>query len=93
MGKKEFATAVLNSKHETYVVHVRLVSFVISLNFSLLNVHPFHRSQIAGFIAEKAFTKIFTKYSNFADLFSLDFLSKLLEYTKINNYAIKLVDG
>ena len=44
-------------------------------------------------IAKKAFTKVFAEYLDFADVFSLDLASKLLKQTRINNHAIKLVDG
>ena len=43
VGKKEFAAAVLNPKHETYVVHV-----------ASLNVHPSQRPQISGLIVKEA---------------------------------------
>ena len=45
--KKEFAAAVLNLEHETYIVHVASLSFtlfVAFLGFILLNVHPFWKS-------------------------------------------------
>ena len=44
-------------------------------------------------IAEKALTKVFAEYSDFADVFSLDLASELPEHTGINNYAIELFDG
>ena len=36
--------------------------------------------------------KVLDKYINFADLFSLDLASKLIEHTGINDHTIKLVD-
>ena len=89
MEKKEFAAAVLDLEHETYVV------LIASLNSALLiafNVHPFQRSQIFGLIGKKAPTKIPAKYLDFADIFPLDLVSELPEHTEINNHAIKLVD-
>ena len=90
VGKKEF---VLDLKQKIFVVHVVSHSSVILPSFSLLNVHPFHKPQVAGLIAEKALTKIPTKYLDFADIFSLDLVSKLSKHTKIKNHAIKLVDN
>ena len=89
MKKKEFVSTILDLEHETFVV------YVVSLSSTLLviNVHPFCKSQIAGLIAKKVLIKVFVKYANFADIFSLDFTPKLFKYTKINNHAIKLVNG
>lgn len=36
---------------------------------------------------------IITKYSDFADVFSSNFVEKFPEYTGINNYFIKLIKG
>ena len=67
----------------------------MSLSFILLinEVYPSHRPQITGLIAKNAFIKIFAKYVDFADVFSPNLISKLFEYTRINNYAIKLVNN
>ena len=93
VGKKEFAVGALDLEHETYVVHVGSLSSVASPSSSLLNIHPFCRPQIAGLIAKEAPTKISAKYSDFADVFFPDLVSKLSEHTKINKHTIKLVDG
>ena len=87
VGKKEFATAALDPKYETYVVHVA------SFSYTPLDVHPFRRPQISGLIAEEAPTKVPAKYSDFADVFSPDLASELPEHTGINDHAIELVDG
>lgn len=65
----------------------------MSLNSILLNVHLYCRLQKVCLRAKKALTKVFAKYAYFADIFSLNLMSKLLEHTKINNYAIKQVDN
>ena len=95
VGKKEFAAAALDPEHETYVVHVGSVSSNASPSSSAsqLNVHPSRRPQISGLIAEEAPTKVPAKYSDFADVFSPDLASELLEYTGINDHAIELVEG
>ena len=95
VGKKEFAVTAFDSEHETYVVHIGSVSSIVLPNFSLLelNVHLFHRPKISGLVAEKTLIKVLAKYSDFANIFSSDLISKLPEHTKINDYAIKLVDG
>ena len=73
VDKKEFAAAALDLEYETYVIHVASLSstpFVASLD-----IHPFRRPKISGLIAEEALTKVFAKYSDFADVFSLDLAS------------------
>ena len=96
VGKKEFATAALDSKNETYVVHIGSVSSNASLNSSIsqleLNVHPSRRPQISSLIAKKAPTKVSAKYLDYADVFSPNLVSKLPKHTGINNHAIKLVE-
>ena len=87
MGKKKFAAVALDPEHKTYVVHV------VSLNSTLLDIHPFRRSQISGLITKEALTKISNKYANFAVVFSPDLAAKLLKYTGINGNAIEQVDG
>ena len=75
-----------------HVVYVGSVCSTILPNFSLLNadVHLFRRPQIVGLIAKEAPTKVFAEYLDFADVFSLDLVSKLLKYSKINDYTIEL---
>ena len=89
--KKKFATAAPDPKCETFVVYVVLLS-ATSLSSSPLDVHPSRRFQIVGLIAMEASTKFLAKYANFADVFTSNLASKLPEHTRINHYAIKLVD-
>ena len=90
VGKKEFAAAALDPEHETYIVHVASLS---STPLVSLDVHPSRRPQVSGLIAKVALTKVPTKYSDFADVFSPDLAFKLPEHTGINDHAIKLVDS
>ena len=76
----------------TFVVYNTSLS-ATCLSFTPLNViYPSHKPQIAGLISKDAFTKVLNKYVNMVVIFSSDLASKLLKYTKINDYAIKLVD-
>ena len=95
MGKKEFAGIAFDPEHETYVVHVVSLSStpLASLGSPPFNVYPSRRPQIYGLIAKKAPTKVFTKYSDFVDVFSPDLTSELPKHTGINDYAIKLVES
>ena len=75
---------------------VYVMSFLtVSLNSTPLDadVYPLHGFQISDLIAEEAFIKVIAKYSNFEDVFFLDLAFKLPKHTRINNHAIKLVDG
>ena len=90
MDKKEFAATVLNLEHKTYVVHVASLSSIL---LAFLNVNPSRRPRISGLIAEKTPTKVSTKYSDFADIFSPDLAFELPKHTRINNHAIKQVEG
>ena len=65
----------------------------MSLSFFPLDVYLFRRPQITGSIAKEVFTKVFAKYLDYTDIFSLDLASELLEHIGINDHAIKLVDG
>ena len=94
MGKKEFVARALDLEYEIYIVHIRSVSFIVSLSFSPLefNVHISHRPQISGLITKEAVTKVSDKYINLVDVFSPDLASELPKYTEINDHAIELVN-
>ena len=65
----------------------------MALFTSFTSVYISYRLQITSLIAKKGFIKIFTKYANFANMFSLDLASKFSKYIKINNHAIELING
>ena len=89
MGNKKFARAALNLKHETLVVCVAALS-VNSAN----EVHPSKRAQITHLKADKAApTKVLSKYADFADVFLAKLATKLPEYARINNHAIKFLNN
>ena len=89
VGKKKFVALALDPEHETFIVHIT------SFSSTLLNVdiYLFYRPQIVNLIAKKVFTKVFIKYTNFANIFSSNLASKLLKHIEINNHAIELVIG
>ena len=91
VGKKEFATAAFDLRHETFVVHV---SFLESSNNNQEgNVHLFCRAQIAILVVNKVSTSIFIEYSNFTNVFFLELTLKFPEHTGINNHTIELVNN
>ena len=64
-----------------------------STPLAFLNVHLFRRPQISGLIAKEAPTKVFAKYSDFANVFSPDLVTELSEHIEINTHAIDLEEG
>ncbi len=87
IGKKEFAVAALNPKHEAFVVHVATLSVD-----SGDEMYPSRRAQIAHLKAYEALTKVPNEYTNFTDIFSPKLAAELPEHTGINDHAIELVD-
>ena len=88
--KKEFAALVLDPGYETFIVYV--ASLKSPSNTQEGDVYPFCKAQIAALVANEVLISISTKYSDFADVFSPELASKLLEYTGITDHAIKLVN-
>ncbi len=55
-------------------------------------MHTSRRAQIAHLKADEAPFKVFSKYTDFTDIFFPKLAAELPEHTGINDYAIKLVD-
>ncbi len=55
-------------------------------------MHLSRRAQIAHLKADEAPFEGPSEYADFVDVFSLKLAVKLLEYRKINDHAIELVD-
>ena len=85
--KKEFTAAVLDPKHETFIIYV----VILSIN-SGDEMHPSKRAQITHLKANKASNKVSSKYIDFIDIFLSQLAAELLVHTKINNHTIKLSD-
>ena len=56
-------------------------------------MHPSRKTQIVHLKANKAPTKVFNKYADFTNVFLSKLAIELLKHTRINNYAIELVDN
>ena len=85
--KKEFATAAFDPEHKAFVVHVAALSIDPGDE-----VHPLRKAQVAYRKANEAPTKVWSKYADFADVFSPKLAAKLPKHMGINNHIIKLVD-
>lgn len=55
-------------------------------------VYPSYRVKIALLKVNETLVAILIKYASFMDIFLPVLIVKLLEYTEINNYVIKLLD-
>ncbi len=55
-------------------------------------MYPLKKAQIAHLKADEVPTKVPSKYADFIDVFSPKLAAKLLKYTEINDYAMKLVN-
>ena len=88
VDKREFVATALDPEHETYVVYVGWVNFDTSSSSSSLDM-----PQISGLIVKEAPTKDSVKYSDFANVLCPNLAFKLPENTRINKYAIKLVNS
>ena len=82
------AVATLDLEHKTFIVYVIAIS-IKSDN----EVHPLKRAQIAYLKTDKTLFEMFSKYTDFVDIFSPKMVAKLLEYMKINNHTIELINN
>ncbi len=87
IGKKVFAEATLDPKHEAFVVHI--AAFSVDSDDEM---HPSRRVQIAYLKADEVPTKVLGKYADFADVFSPKLAVELSEYMEIKDHAIELID-
>ena len=87
IGKKEFVAAVLDPKHKAFIIHIAALSADSSDK-----VYPSKRTQIAHLKANKALSKVPSKYTDFLDVFSPKLAADFPEHTGIDDHAIELVD-
>ena len=96
INKREFAKAALKKNFETFVMHVATLEMPTAMSIHssrTLQVQRLNEPTLAALQWDKAPIEIPAKYADYADVFSLDLAMKLLENTKINEHAIKLIDG
>ena len=53
-------------------------------------VYSKKQAQIKTLIFDKAFTKVLMEYSNYSNVFLIEYVAKLSENTRMNKHAIKL---
>lgn len=76
-------------RYEVFIVYIAALNISFDLGN---NVYPSKKAQIAHLKINKVLTKVFSKYTDFEDIFLPKLIIKLPEHTRINNYAIELVD-
>lgn len=84
--RKEFLAEAFDQENETFIVYI---TFIASLDL----IHPYQRAEIASLKAHNTPTVILPKYGNFANVFSPVLVIRLFKNIRINDNAIKLVDG
>lgn len=82
--KKEFIAAIFNLDDETFIVYITFPANS--------NIYLFYKVWIVLLKVDKAPTIILLGYIDFVNIMSLDLVTKLPKYTKINNYTINLID-
>ena len=86
IDKKEFLVAALNANNKTFTVHI-----VAQVEPTIMQIYFSHQAKVISLTSEEI--RIPTKYFNFSNVFSSDSTVELLEYTRINNYSINLLDN
>lgn len=84
IGKKELITATIEPEYKIFIAY--LTSIIISNQ-----IYFFYRVQIALFKVNKITIIVLLEYSNFAGIFSLKLIAKLLKYIESDNLSIKLI--
>ena len=79
----------LNKESETFVIHLA----ALETPFAGMVIHPSQEAQILALIQDKALTKVPSKYTDYANVFSFDLAMELPKNTSINKHAIELQDG
>lgn len=85
--KREFTAVAMNENAKTFVI------YVVTLSTSVVQVYPSCQVQFELLLANKALTKVPSKYSDYADIFLFNRVMELSEKIDINKYAIKLLKG
>ena len=85
--KKEFAVIVFDPEYKNFIICIAILNINLNNNMYLLK-----KAQIAHLNVNKVFIKVFSKYTNFANIFSPKLAIKVFKYMRINNQAIKLID-
>ena len=56
-------------------------------------VHSKRQAQIGALLFNEAFTEVLAEYSDYSNVFSVEYAAEFPENTRINEHAIKLKEG
>lgn len=90
IDQKKFAVLPLGPIKKTFVIYIASLK---APKVAKTMIYPFWIKQIASLQANKALTKIFSKYLNYANGFLANFAIELLEHNDINDQAIGLINN
>lgn len=88
INTREFAAIGLDDNAKTFVIYVATLSTT-----PVMQVYPFCQAQVDLLLANKASTKVSSKYLDYVDVFSFNHVMELLENTSMNEHIIDLVKG
>ena len=83
IDRNKFPKAVLNEHVEIFLMHI---TFLLTIA-----IHPARKAQIASLVAKKV--QIWSKYSDFSDVFLEEKVLILPKAIQLNEHAIKLQKG
>ena len=91
INKKDFVIAALDIDSEMFVVHMAIWKQEEML------VHSKRQAQIKphvkALLFNEALTEVPAEYSDYSDVFSIEYAAEFPENTRVNKYAIKLEKG
>ncbi len=88
--KKEFIIVVFNLDYKVFIIWVTIFNICSNLD---TKVYPSKIVQRAYAKEDKVSIEVFSKYTDFANIFLSKSVVKLFNYMFINNYAIELIDN
>ena len=88
MEKKKFIVVALDSKYKTFIVHIAAIG--VELDNEIYISKKVQKDYLK---VDEASTKVFSNYTDFADVFSPKLAAKHPKHTRISNHSIKLVDN
>ena len=87
INKKNFVIAALDADSKIFVIHV------VIWEREKMPMYFERQSQIRALLFNKAPTKVLAEYSNYNNVFLVEYVAELPENTGINEHVIKLEEG
>ena len=87
IDNKGFVIVALDANNKTFVMHVAI------REQEKMPVHSEKQIQVGALLFNKAPTEVPAEYSDYNNVFSVEYAAELLENTRINEHIIKLEEG